>query len=377
MKINVLIISNLETSRYIKKIINDCNFIFKNHTYDIENIFNILQKEDINLIIIDDSIILEKCELFLKNKKLKNIDIPLILITSKKDYINSFAYLCDELILKNNGFTHDNFNTIASELQLVGTNLVNDYLTIKKVKNKNQFNFKEISPKENIDEKFKYDNENKYKDNKEPKNPLFIKNKIKVIVIGISTGGPNTLMQLISKLDVIVSEQISFPPILIVQHIPKGFSAGFSLFLSKKVDRFIVKEAAHNDVIKNNYIYISPGDYHMKMRRDKFDYFIELDDKDPPSKGHRPSVDILFTSASIIFKDNVLGIIMTGMGDDGTLGLREIKRSGGLTLGQDRASSVVYGMPKVAWESGSVDKQASLEDMPRLIKEIIIKSFNL
>lgn len=177
-----------------------------------------------------------------------------------------------------------------------------------------------------------------------------------IIAIGISTGGPNALREVFAKLDADLQ-----PPIVVVQHMPPGFTAEFA----KSLDRICpleVKEAEDGDVLKNGRILIAPGDKHLEVEKRPLATVARLSDA-PPMNGHRPSADVLFASVAKEYGNKALAVIMTGMGRDGAKEIGTILKEGGLTLGQDEVSSIVYGMPKVAWELGHVQEQISLSDM--------------
>ena len=177
-----------------------------------------------------------------------------------------------------------------------------------------------------------------------------------IIAIGISTGGPNALREVFSKLDADLK-----PPIVVVQHMPPGFTAEFA----KSLDRICpleVKEAEDGDVLKSGRVLIAPGDRHIAVEKRSLAAVARLSD-DPPMNGHRPSADVLFASVAKEFGNRALAVIMTGMGRDGAKEIGTIFKEGGLTIGQDEVSSIVYGMPKVAWELGHVMEQVSLSDM--------------
>lgn len=202
----------------------------------------------------------------------------------------------------------------------------------------------------------------------EKKQPAVIKplregGKIKIIALGISTGGPNALREVFKMLDPHLSQ-----PILVVQHMPAGFTAEFAQSLNK-ICPLTVVEAADNMPIESGHIYIAPGSYHIVVE-ERFGNNVIRTNQNPQRNGHRPSADELFESVAKIYKNNALGVIMTGMGRDGAEQLTEMRRQGAWTLGQDEESAVVYGMPKVAWELGGVQKQVSLKNMADEISAI-------
>ena len=161
------------------------------------------------------------------------------------------------------------------------------------------------------------------------------------IVIGISTGGPQALSQVLPNLTP------PTPPILVVQHMPAQFTGVFAERLNRSCS-VTVKEAAEGDLVLPNQILIAPGGRHMALAGHAPRVRVALSD-DAPVSGHKPSVDVLFQSAARIYQAAAVGMIMTGMGRDGVDGCKAILAAGGFTLGQDEATSVVYGMNKAAY----------------------------
>ena len=187
--------------------------------------------------------------------------------------------------------------------------------------------------------------------------------KTEIIAIGISTGGPDALRYVFSKLD----EDLKVP-IVVVQHMPPGFTNEFA----KSLDRICpleVKEAEDNDQIEPGHIFIAQGNKHLEIERKGLSAVLRLSDA-PLVSGHRPSADVLFASVAMAYTNHALGVIMTGMGRDGAQQLGTIYKEGGITLGQDEASAIVYGMPRVAYEIGHVMEQVSLEKMAQRICEV-------
>jgi two-component system chemotaxis response regulator CheB len=177
----------------------------------------------------------------------------------------------------------------------------------------------------------------------------------KVVVVGASTGGTEALRYFLE----------AFPPdapgIVIVQHMPEHFTAAFARRLDG-LCRLSVKEAENNDTVLRGRALIAPGNYHMLLKRSGARYYVEIKDG-PLVCRHRPSVDVLFRSAARYAGKNALGIIMTGMGDDGAKGMLEMKEAGARTIAQDEKSCVVFGMPQEAIKQGGVDKILSLADI--------------
>ncbi len=185
----------------------------------------------------------------------------------------------------------------------------------------------------------------------------------RIIAIGASTGGTEAILSILSSLPP------SVPGIVIVQHIPPGFLKMFADRLNYST-RFEVKEAKTGDFVENGKVLLAPGDYHMKIRKAGERYKVECF-RGEKVNGHCPSVDVLFESVAKEAGNLAVGVILTGMGYDGAKGLLTMRRKGARTIGQDEKSSVVYGMPKVAYDVGAVERQASLDDIPKLICSIL------
>ena len=191
--------------------------------------------------------------------------------------------------------------------------------------------------------------------------------KVQVIALGISTGGPNALRELFKNIDPNVKQ-----PILVVQHMPAGFTKEFAASLNNLCP-LTVTEARDGEPLMPGHVYIAPGNYHIYVEHRPLGNLVRLS-QEPQRNGHRPSADVLFESVAKIYQNNALGIIMTGMGRDGDPGLAEMRNKGAWTLGQDQASSIVYGMPKVAFELGGVQKQVPLSQMAGELSKIAIEN---
>lgn len=185
----------------------------------------------------------------------------------------------------------------------------------------------------------------------------------RVIAIGVSTGGPNSVQYVLSKLPGDFSGSI-----LVVQHMPEGFTEMFArrLDASCAID---VKEAKSGDLLLAGRALICPGNRHMKVRRAALGDLVVLSDEDRVN-GHRPSVDVLFHSVAEEFGALSAGVLMTGMGEDGAEGLGSIKSAGGMTIAQHADSCVVYGMPRAAIERGYALRVSSLETIPSAIQSL-------
>ncbi|MEO8627140.1 MAG: chemotaxis response regulator protein-glutamate methylesterase [Betaproteobacteria bacterium] len=182
----------------------------------------------------------------------------------------------------------------------------------------------------------------------------------RVVAIGTSTGGTQALEEVLTQL-----LRVS-PGIVIVQHMPEKFTAAFAARLDS-LCQIAVKEAANNDRVTQGRALIAPGGKHMLLKRSGAQYHVDVVDG-PPVNRHRPSVDVLFRSAAKAAGANALGIILTGMGDDGARGLREMHDAGARTIAQDEESCVVYGMPKEAVKLGAADDILPLSRVPGAIQ---------
>lgn len=179
----------------------------------------------------------------------------------------------------------------------------------------------------------------------------------KIVVVGASTGGTEALRIFLE------SFPADSPGIVIVQHMPEHFTASFAARLND-LCRISVKEAANNDTVVRGRALIAPGNHHALLKRSGARYYVEIKDG-PLVSRHRPSVDVLFRSAARYAGKNCVGVIMTGMGDDGAKGMQEMKAAGAFNLAQDEETSVVYGMPKEALRLGGVDKVVPLQNISR------------
>jgi len=174
----------------------------------------------------------------------------------------------------------------------------------------------------------------------------------RVVALGTSTGGTQALEEVLSALPRVC------PGIVIVQHMPEKFTAAFAARLDS-ICRIEVREARHNDRVVPGRALIAPGGKHLLLKRSGAQYFVEVIDG-PVVNRHRPSVDVLFRSVAKSAGANALGVIMTGMGDDGAAGLAEMRNAGARTLAQDEDSCVVFGMPKEAIKRGGVERTVPL-----------------
>jgi len=189
------------------------------------------------------------------------------------------------------------------------------------------------------------------------------KRQANLVTIGISTGGPLALNHMLPQLPADFSSSI-----MVVQHMPPAFTGPFAHRLNS-ICRVNVKEAEHGDIVQPGWVYVAKGGYHMVMKRDGGGrYRIELS-PNPTDKLFIPSVDVMKLSVTEAYAGSVLGVIMTGMGSDGLLGMREIKQKRGITLAQDESSCVVYGMPKVCVDDGIIDHVVPLDLLAKKIND--------
>ncbi|MEH6472356.1 MAG: chemotaxis response regulator protein-glutamate methylesterase [Halopseudomonas sp.] len=178
----------------------------------------------------------------------------------------------------------------------------------------------------------------------------------KLVAIGTSTGGTQALERVLTALP-----RVS-PGIVIVQHMPEKFTAAFAERLNG-LCQIQVEEARHQQRVLPGHALIAPGGKHLVVKRNGAQFHVEVVDG-PLVNRHRPSVDVLFRSVAACAGQNALGVIMTGMGDDGMRGMLEMRQAGAITLAQDEASCVVFGMPKEAIKAGAVQRQVSLDGIP-------------
>lgn len=183
-----------------------------------------------------------------------------------------------------------------------------------------------------------------------------------IVAIGISTGGPEALGLVLPKLT------RNCPGVVIVQHMPGNYTGTFARRLNGlcEVD---VNEAQTGDRVKPGRVLIAPGGKHILLKRMGIEYVIQIVDG-PPVSRHAPSVDVLFRSVATVAGQNAVGIIMTGIGGDGAIGLREMHECGAKTYAQDEKSCTVYGMPREAMKVGAVDEVIALQNVAEMINKI-------
>lgn len=185
----------------------------------------------------------------------------------------------------------------------------------------------------------------------------------KVIVLGASTGGTEAIRVLLREMP------DNMPGIAIVQHMPEGFTRSFSNSLNQ-ISKLEVKEAENGDKLYKGRVLIAPGNKHMLLKRVGKEYFVEVKEG-PLVNRHRPSVDVLFRSAARYAGNNAIGVILTGMGNDGAKGMQELHDTGAHTIAQDESSCVVFGMPKEAIKAGGVDTTLPLKEINQHIVKVL------
>lgn len=183
-----------------------------------------------------------------------------------------------------------------------------------------------------------------------------------VVAVGASTGGTEALRAFVEMLPG------DFPGVLIVQHMPEHFTTSFAQRLDS-LSRMTVKEASDGDTVMPGRVLLAPGNKHMLLQRSGARYYVKIMDG-PLVSRHRPSVDVLFRSAARYAGNNAVGVIMTGMGDDGAKGILEMKEAGAPTIAQDENSCVVFGMPKVAIELGGIDQVMDLGKIAQAVASL-------
>jgi two-component system chemotaxis response regulator CheB len=194
--------------------------------------------------------------------------------------------------------------------------------------------------------------------------PAIKRTRMRAVVIGASTGGPRALSEMLPALCRAVDL-----PILIVQHMPEGFTRSLAESLARQTRRRVV-EATDSMLLEPSTVYIAPGAKHLLLRGTAALPVVALNGQ-PPENGCRPSADVLFRSSAAVLGGELIAVILTGMGKDGTAGLGAIRRAGGHVIAQDEGSSVVWGMPRSAVEAGVVDEVQPLNAIPAAVAAVI------
>ncbi|MDZ4145164.1 MAG: chemotaxis response regulator protein-glutamate methylesterase [Burkholderiales bacterium] len=185
----------------------------------------------------------------------------------------------------------------------------------------------------------------------------------KLIAIGASTGGTEAIK------DVLIKLPGDSPAVVITQHMPAGFTTSFAARLDS-LCKIHVKEATDGERVLPGHAYIAPGGVHLRIDRSGANYIARLDDSEPVNR-HKPSVDVLFHSVAVNVGPNAVGVMLTGMGKDGTVAMREMRDAGARNIAQDEASCVVFGMPREAIAAGAVEEVLPLQDIARRVLELV------
>ena len=189
----------------------------------------------------------------------------------------------------------------------------------------------------------------------------------KIVLIGTSTGGPRALQEVVTKIPATIQA-----PILIVQHMPAGFTKSLATRLDQ-LSEIQVKEAEQGDTLQNGVAYIAPGGYHLKLRKVAGVFRVVLDQTEPPRSGHRPSVDVMFEELSKYDDFDKIAVIMTGMGYDGSKGLIALKQTGNvMAIAESADTCIVYGMPKAAVETQLVDEVVDVDHIAQCIMKYML-----
>ena len=314
---------------------------------------------------------------FLRERKKLGIDIPVVILSSvarqgAQVTMDALSLGAADFITKPSGSVSSDIHTVAAELGRLLLAYGSQYQK-SKGKEVQQYRFETpermfepLAEHEPILERRPMLAPGRKPVAQEPKpaiRPVKAPATTEIIAIGISTGGPNALREIFAKIDPKLRQ-----PVVVVQHMPAGFTEEFASSLDR-ICPLEVKEAAEGDLLKPGRILIAPGDWHITVEKKSLAGVVHVN-QDPQENGHRPSADVLFRSVAREFGNKTLAVIMTGMGKDGARELGSVYREGGITLGQDEDSCVVYGMPKVAWEMGHVMEQVGLPRMAERISEL-------
>jgi two-component system chemotaxis response regulator CheB len=308
---------------------------------------------------------------FLKERKKLGINIPVVILSSIAR--RGAEITMEALSLGASDFIQKPSGSVSEDIHLVKDTLVGMLLGYGSSYRRNQGR-KVLAPSEykqkaaqpagaHVTDLFSFLSAPTTTEPAKPPPQLRKPSNTEIIAIGISTGGPDALRVVFSQLDADLKT-----PIVVVQHMPPGFTNEFA----KSLDRICpldVKEAEDGDAIQNGRILIAQGNKHLEVEKKGITSVVRLSNA-PLVSGHRPSADVLFASVAMAYQNHALGVIMTGMGRDGAQHLGTMYKEGGITIGQDEKSAVVYGMPRVAYELGHVMEQVSLEKMARRICDV-------
>ena len=380
MKILIIDIQGLIRQVFVKAFFNDANVEILNPGSNSLNLINVFLQKFPNVVIVDENTAKSHFGIALNNV-LNNISIPVVFI-AQNEVSPNFGFLESKqnrikLIINKlnfkltiNLFRSDYLNLIKSEVVKLANNKFVASFEPKVIKAPNDFFSKSENKRDDRDTSGITKNY-KVSDviNVAPKNDpdvvlryqgVINKNKTgKVIFVGASTGGTEALRVFLK-----IFKKDS-PPIVIVQHMPGGFTKSFARSLNNELE-IDVKEAEDGDVLRPGLVIIANGHYHLIVKYANGNYFVNLLDG-PLVSRHKPSVNVLFRSAAMYAGENAIGVMLTGMGDDGAFCMLEMKKNGAYNIAQDQATSVIFGMPMEAIKIGAVDKVLPLNKISEYI----------
>lgn len=372
--ISVLIVDDSALMRnLISKIIQDAEGLEVAATA-MNGIFALqkIKKFNPDVIVLD----LEMPEMngieFLQARKEQGIDIPVVILSSlarkgAKITMDALQLGASDFIMKPSGSAAGDIKTVGSNLadavRAYGLNYRRKRgVVIEEEAPAIQDRAEKVKAPEPVIEKSKQKQEKTVRRSPAKKTPA----KPEIIAIGISTGGPIALREVFAS----IRKDIGVP-IVIVQHMPAGFTEEFAKSLDR-ISPLEIREAKDGDLLKPGRVLIAPGNYHIEVEKKRLATVVKVHSKDPVN-GHRPSADVLFASVAKEFENAAIAVIMTGMGRDGAKEIGNIRDAGGITIAQDQATCVVYGMPKVAVESGHIEHVASLQEIGPLLSSLVDK----
>ncbi len=300
---------------------------------------------------------------FLKERKRLGIDIPVVILSSvaqkgARITMEALNLGASDFILKPSGSISEDIHTVRDTIVETLLAYGHRYM-MKKSGNVFKVSSSDLPGMPAVEKKVSESRAADVRMEKKEKT-----GNIEIVALGISTGGPNALRKVMADIDPELPV-----PILIVQHMPAGFTAEFA----KSLDRICpleVKEGEDGDLLAPGRVFIAPGGFHIEVEKKRLASVLRVTSGDLRN-GHRPSAGVLFESVAENFGGKTLAVIMTGMGKDGSDEIGKIWSKGGITIGQDEASSVVYGMPRVAAENGFLDHIVSLDEMAPTINRIV------
>lgn len=335
-KIEIVIVDeSLLTSKLIfDKFKNDTRYAFTGRLYNLQTAIKQVIKLKPNVVIVDLKMIsMDGCDFIIK--LFAKYKVPIVAVsTNKNDKMNAISAGAKDFVVKPESAFEDTEN-FTKEL-MMSVNLASI------IKYESEINISNTVKNDNIKT-----------------------TKGSIIAIGASTGGTEAILKVIKGL-----KKADLPPIIIVQHMPAGFTNTYAKRLDDECDLF-VNEAVDNELLANDHVILAAGGYHLTVERRHGNKLVIRSKKGDKVSSHCPSVDVMFESIASVCKnkENIMAIILTGMGKDGAQGLLKLKEVGAYTVGQDEKSSIVYGMPMEAYKLGAVTKQLPLDK----ISEEIIK----